>query len=756
MKKKKTLVVAIASVLTILISINAIIKILEIRAEETDIQQTTNEAARAISLQSDGYSEENGEPGSWHIEKSAEWTAIDKAKLTFDVKSIRKIENENYKDVLLVLDISGSMEGDKLAKVKSDSIGLVEYLLSNSNNKVGLIVYSDNAETKIDFTNNKNTVINQIKLLSDGGNTNYNDPLKHVDSIMKNYTKQSDRDVVTLFLTDGYPNVDTPNQVATYQILKSKYPYMEINGVQYEMGEQIRQEIIDISDKQWIANIRTLENVLFDATYTLAGYDKFEVEDLIKNEYFTIETIEDIEVTSGTIDLTEENETQKIIWTLDNSKTGIDAQMNVNVTLKEQYEHQEGYFPTNKETKVVYNLEDEEESVKQTQDTPILRMQEYLVLYAANLPEEKIVTGMPENESHYPFEIITKSQEEPICEGWNFKGWEIVEEVKNINEDCFIMPTNNVTIRAIWGKQEILKSMDGKVVNANLPKVGDTVHYSPSGTYDWSDGYSNISGTNTTTISSEEGESFRITEWKILNIDDETGNVEIVPASSPSGKLRLFGAQGYNNAVYLLNNACSNLYSDESKGIIARSINMDDIEKVMKEEGNESSIVAPTQINGQYSLSNSVYPVIYGQEKLSTINSSGTLGLSDQTRLIERSEGTKSDGSIASSTRMTRPYDTNYEMDYNDFTNALGSKANLILPNESSTSYWVASRCVATDSDSCYFRVRCILGGELRHGTSAKSSTLTVQTGGRDNLFPIVSLNSELLEPEGNGVFGIE
>ena len=199
---------------------------------------------------------------------------------------------------------------------------LVEYLLSDSNNNVGLIVYDDVADTITGFTNNKSELVSQINSMSANGCTNYNDPLKHVDKVMENYVKQEGRDVIMLFLTDGYPNVDTPNQIATYQMLKSKYPYMAINGVQYEMGASMTQEIIDISDAQWTAGMETLSNVLFEAAVTPVIFETFKIDDVINNEYFIVGTIDDIEVTSGTVNLQEENENQKVEWILDNNITG--------------------------------------------------------------------------------------------------------------------------------------------------------------------------------------------------------------------------------------------------------------------------------------------------------------------------------------------------------------------------------------------------------------------------------------------------
>ena len=98
-----------------------------------------------------------------------------------------------------------------------------------------------------------------------------------------------------------------------------------------------------------------------------------------------------------------------------------------------------------------------------------------------------------------------------------------------------------------------------------LPHVGDIVHYSPRGSYNWNAEYASSDQTGTTALSSADGGNFRVTEWKVLNVDEDTGKIDIVPTAPTTGTVRLQGAQGYNNAVYLLNDACSNLYSDSSK-----------------------------------------------------------------------------------------------------------------------------------------------------------------------------------------------
>ena len=157
---------------------------------------------------------------------------------------------------------------------------------------------------------------------------------------------------------------------------------------------------------------------------------------------------------------------------------------------------------------------------------------------------------------------------------------------------------------------------------------------------------------------------------------------------------------------------------------------MDDIENAMKEAGNESAIEVPTQpYTGTYSSYYSKYPVIYGEEKLSTVNPSGTLGLSDQTRLIERNEETSTIfliGAITSLSSLTKTYKTYYSKSYNDFNTLLGEKGNIILPKGGLTTYWVASRCISTDDNYCYFYVRDVSGGNLLRSESYRQDASLV------------------------------
>ena len=416
---------------------------------------------KSVIITSKNTSFEDNEPGSWQVEKSGKWVSKGKARVTFDVDTSLMTEDRDT-DIIMVLDISGSMSGDKLDRVKSDSTELIESLLSNRNNQVALITFDTVSTIVSDFTNDKVALINQINELQDTGSTNYYQALVNVDTILQDYQKTNDKEVIVLFLTDGYPNVDTPNQIAQYNYLKDQYPYITVNGIQYEMGDTILNPIKEISDNQFFADMETLNNVLFDASVAPISYDEFQIVDYIDNRYFTLESEDDITVSQGKVKLEEENGKQKITWTISNFNSGRDAKLTMDLNLKEEYVGQGGIYPTNEREEILSSIQGQEEDVNSTL-TPVLA-DNYQVIYDGNAPDGCTVNNVPDSLNHSVFDTVSISTEQPSCAGYQFKGWEVVnKDVSRVGEDYFIMPEENVTIRAEWSKVTIAKSMDGTV-----------------------------------------------------------------------------------------------------------------------------------------------------------------------------------------------------------------------------------------------------------------------------------------------------
>ena len=421
---------------------------------------------KSVEIFSENSNYKEKEAGSWKVTKSAEWISSGKARITFDVDTVAKTANQ-YTDIILVLDISSSMSGNKLDRVKRDATELVNSLLSNTNNRAALITFDTTSRVVSNLTNNKDELVNQISALQAAVCTNYYQALVNVDTIMKSYQKENDRDVIVLFLTDGYPNEDIPNEEGQYKYLKEAYPYLIINGIQYEMGSNILDPIKKISDNQYIADMETLNNVLFDASISPTSYDSFHITDYINDKYFDIGSIDDITVSQGEATLND----NQVDWLIENFRSGSSARMTIEVNLKEDYLDKGGFYPTNEKEVIASTIDENNENITSTL-TPIIA-DNYQVIYDGNAPDDCTVENLPTSQKQAVYNTVSISDTEPKCAGYQFKGWKVVNpDVETVNNEYFIMPEENVTIRAEWSKLSITKSMDGKISTVeNLYKM---------------------------------------------------------------------------------------------------------------------------------------------------------------------------------------------------------------------------------------------------------------------------------------------
>ena len=103
-------------------------------------------------------------------------------------------------------------------------------------------------------------------------------------------------------------------------------------------------------------------------------------------------------------------------------------------------------------------------------------------------------------------------------------------------------------------------------------KVGDYVNYIPT------------AAQNVETDTSKTGYTKEIlstdttAKWRILNIDESTGKV-MLTTDGHVNKVTLRGAIGFINGASELNRICEKLYSNTAKGITARSMTIEDLDK---------------------------------------------------------------------------------------------------------------------------------------------------------------------------------
>ena len=345
-----------------------------------------------------------------------------------------------------------------------------------------------------------------------------------------------------------------------------------------------------------------------------------------------------------------------------------------------------------------------------------------------------------------------------------------------------------IKLSDIWQPE---KADEGVTIPEGL-EIGSYVSYNPSGTYPWYSEYCS-SPEDTSyekTLDSSTGQPFNIDTWRVFDINEETGEVTLVPdhstddgndgASATSGTVYLKGAQGYNNGVKLLNDACSALYGNEAKGIKARSINIEDIEgkmietellKVYEEDYGEQVSTAytqdnsyyPEQVSTAYTQDNSYYPSIYAKELYRSINGENRietgLGMSEQAGdFIEATDDDATEGYLqGAGLRPTQTYwygDNSFMQTAFETANSGVNYYDLLMPDGNNTYYWVASRCVGTNSSICNFRVRRVVSGSM----NAYFMFVSNEDCNNDfyGLFPVVSLSSELIEGNATDGFAVQ
>ena len=118
---------------------------------------------------------------------------------------------------------------------------------------------------------------------------------------------------------------------------------------------------------------------------------------------------------------------------------------------------------------------------------------------------------------------------------------------------------------------------------ADKVKVGDYVEYTP-------DELGNESlttlKTNLNTYSGNSNSTVNPAikrddlKWRVLDI--QNGQVRLISETPTTSKIELYGYNGYNNAVKLIDDACSTLYTNKQLASTVQNLKIEDITKYMK------------------------------------------------------------------------------------------------------------------------------------------------------------------------------
>ena len=283
-------------------------------------------------------------------------------------------------------------------------------------------------------------------------------------------------------------------------------------------------------------------------------------------------------------------------------------------------------------------------------------------------------------------------------------------------------------------------------------KVGDYVNYIPD--IPTEEQLTNLnseinthSGSTGQTLSQTDG-----LKWRILELD-ETGTKPktLISANSTNEGVTLYGANGYNNAVYLLNEACKILYSKAGVGT-ARSIKIEDLEEHYNEAGiNEKNSYTGEVQYGEtkkYEGTFSHYPNIAKEEKNigidTTVVKEKGLDISEQGKNSGGSYKTYEGSGQASTNGITVTQNYYYfSSNLSGMYNSTNPYYNLFHSSIRNT-YWLASRCVYTGSSSswCDFNVRYATSSSVGASTVFYSDGSMYSTVYR--IRPIVSIESNI------------
>ena len=136
------------------------------------------------------------------------------------LETAKKMSNA---DLICVIDVSGSMSGDKLDLVKKSLIILVKMM--DKNDRLALVIFSDEAEVLCDLyfitESNREKFINKIKEMDTIGGTNILSGLKKSIEIIKRIKndKNDKRACSILLLSDGCDNYSTDSLINGFKNL---------------------------------------------------------------------------------------------------------------------------------------------------------------------------------------------------------------------------------------------------------------------------------------------------------------------------------------------------------------------------------------------------------------------------------------------------------------------------------------------------------------------------------------------------------
>lgn len=414
----------------------------------------------SVVYTSSAFDYDANEEGAWKITKYATWISKNKAMITYNLNTIAP-ENRSSTDYILVVD--GSLN-ERNSNFSSAIKTMLTNMFDAGRNRVALIGFNNTASLITGFSYDDTSLnvaldsfLNESRAAKK--EISYYSAFSKIAEFMEGYTPEDAENVKVVFVTDGKPVIDSPKEVSIYQELKNNYSNLSFLAIQYEMGDEVVQEIKNISDEQIVVNANNVWNVLSNIYFGQDYYDSFVLSDYFREPF----KILNVKTINGTADILSDHSVE---WNLMTSSFGAGGKASMTIYVEASSDYNIGdILPVTDTTFVNYSYNgggDRLESI----DTPTLATA-FNVIYDANAPDSCTVTNMPSNTLTGIYDVVKPISQVPKCNGYSFKGWELVTDgIKTNNDGSFIMPYKNVTYRAKWSKVSLNKSLDGTMAGS--------------------------------------------------------------------------------------------------------------------------------------------------------------------------------------------------------------------------------------------------------------------------------------------------
>ena len=259
--------------------------------------------------------------------------------------------------------------------------------------------------------------------------------------------------------------------------------------------------------------------------------------------------------------------------------------------------------------------------------------------------------------------------------------------------------------------------------NSGKIKVGDYIKYEPDTITDKDENYESLisdlngySGSNTQNSLKQEN-----LNWRVLDV--KNGRIRLISEHPTESKITIYGYNGYNNAVYLIDKACSVFYSEKNYIYNVQNLKVEDVIEYMVNKPEDRDI--------SYSHNNLFCPSMVENEKEQYVNGkSGVQGISEQEKLVDQKNENR-----VNVQKLKKTY-------WNCDVNQQSFKDNYYDLLVNNREYWLSSRCIDTNAYGGNFCIRYInknsIGGYTLYTSNNIPNTYNL------SYRPVITLNSNV------------